>query len=57
MTEYSKIVCPVCNGSYLDTPSHKTRHSVSNKHRLAEYKKQDEERILRETQRIYSIIK
>jgi hypothetical protein len=57
MTEYCKIVCELCKGTYLDTPSHKTRHSVSNKHRLAEYKKQDTERILRETQRLYKIIK
>ena len=57
MTEYCKIICPVCKGKYIDTPSHKIRHSVSNKHRLAEYKKQDTERILRETQRLYNIIK
>jgi hypothetical protein len=36
-----KIKCWICGGKYLNIQSHKIRHEVSNKHRLALYEEKE----------------
>jgi hypothetical protein len=51
-----KINCWTCGGSYLNCKSHKMRHEVSNKHRLALYESKEKQQDLMKKELIIKLI-